>query len=128
MESVSKTILAKLLATENILIEHRKVSTAYFDPKNRIMVLPIWKEMTSELYDLLLGHEVGHALFTPADGWHNHVTDKQKKGFKTYLNVVEDIRIEKHIQNKFPGIKTSFRKGYNTLFEHDFFGIEKNDW
>ena len=128
MESVSKTILAKLLATENILIEHRKVSTAYFDPKNRVMVLPIWKEMTAELYDLLLGHEVGHALYTPADGWHHHVTDKEKKGFKTYLNVVEDIRIEKLVQSKFPGIKTSFRKGYNNLFEQDFFGIERNDW
>jgi hypothetical protein len=121
----SKSLLAKLLATENITVEHKKVSTAYFDTKNRVMVLPMWKFMSSSLYDLLLGHEVGHALNTPPDGWHDQVTDKMKKGFKTFLNVIEDVRIEKLIQNKFPGLKTSFRKGYSELVAMDFFGISK---
>ena len=121
----SKSLLAKLLATENITVEHKKVSTAYFDTKNRVMVLPMWKFMTSSLYDLLLGHEVGHALNTPPEGWHNQVTDKMKKGFKTFLNVVEDVRIEKLIQNKFPGLKVSFRKGYSELSAMDFFGLSK---
>ena len=123
----AKSLLAKLLASENITVEHRKSLTAYFDTKNRIMVLPAWKEMTPDLYDLLLGHETGHALFTPPDGWHDKVTDETKKGFKTYLNVIEDVRIEKRIQEKFPGLKTSFRKGYADLMEKDFFGLEKMD-
>jgi hypothetical protein len=125
MKVQTKSLLAKLLATENILVEHKKISTAYFDTKNRIMVLPIWKEMSSELYDLLLGHEVGHALFTPPEGWHQEVVEPNKKGFKSYLNVVEDSRIEKMIQERFPGLKPSFRKGYSELMQRDFFGIEK---
>ena len=51
-----KSILAKLLASENIHIEHRKVPTAAFDLKNRSLILPIWKEMSADLYDLLIGH------------------------------------------------------------------------
>jgi hypothetical protein len=123
----SKSLLAKLLASENITIEHRKVPTAYFDTKNRVMVLPIWKNMSEWLNDLLLGHEVGHALFTPAEGWHTAVTGNVSKGFKTYLNVVEDVRIEKQIQRKFPGLKTSFIKGYSELMHNDFFGVNSGE-
>ena len=123
----SKSLLAKLLASENITIEHRKVPTAYFDTKNRVMVLPIWKTMSEFLNDLLLGHEVGHALFTPAEGWHDAVTGNVSKGFKTYLNVVEDVRIEKLIQRKFPGLKTSFVKGYSELMHNDFFGVNSGE-
>lgn len=121
----AKSLLAKLLASENITVEHRNTQTAYFDTKNRVMTLPAWKQMTPELYDLLLGHETGHALYTPSQGWHDKVTDKTKKGFKTFLNVVEDVRIEKRIQEKFPGLKVSFRKGYAELMERDFFGVER---
>jgi len=123
----SKSLLAKLLASENITVEHRKTSTAYFDTLNRVMVLPLWGNMSSELYDLLLGHETGHALYTPNEGWHDNLKDKTKKGFKTYLNVIEDVRIEKKIQEKFPGLKSSFRKGYSDLMEKDFFGVNERD-
>ena len=37
----AKSYLAKLLATENISVEHKKVQTAYFDVKSRLLVLPI---------------------------------------------------------------------------------------
>jgi hypothetical protein len=126
MLAQSKSILAKLLATENITVEHKKISTAYFDTKNRVMALPIWKQMSPELYDLLLGHETGHALWTPNEGWHNNLKDKTKKGYKTYLNVIEDVRIERAIQEKFPGLRTSFRKGYSELMDADFFGVESS--
>ena len=52
----TKSNLAKLLATENISVQHKKVDTAYFDVKNRILCLPIWKEeMPDDVYDLLVG-------------------------------------------------------------------------
>ena len=127
MLAQSKSILAKLLATENITVEHRKISTAYFDTKNRVMALPIWKDMSPELYDLLLGHETGHALFTPDEGWHDNLKDKTQKGFKTYLNVIEDVRIEKRVQEKYPGLKISFKKGYSELMAKDFFGVVKHE-
>ena len=56
--------LAKLLATENLLIEHRNVETAQFDVVRRVLTLPVWNISSESVYDLLVSHEVGHALFT----------------------------------------------------------------
>jgi hypothetical protein len=120
----SKSILAKLLASEDILVTHSKsASTAYFDLKNRELVCPTLKEMTGDIYDLFIGHEVSHALNTPPDGWHNAVNNDRE--FKTILNVVEDSRIERMIKVKYPGLKRSFSNAYKKLAEDDFFGINK---
>lgn len=119
----SKNQLAKLLATENLTIEHRKVPTASFDMKNRVLTCPIWKDMSGDLYDLFLGHEVGHALETPLDGWHDSVSNKGKN-YKHFLNVVEDARIEKKIKRRYPGLKRSFVSAYNRLFDENFFGVK----
>jgi len=121
----SKSILAKLLASENLTVEHGKFNTASFDVKNRVLRLPIWKEMSGSLYDLLVLHEVGHALFTPAEGLHD--AKDHGKGFKSFLNVVEDARIERKIKIKFPGGRRSFIKGYSDLMERDFFGVKRED-
>ena len=120
-----KSLLTKLMASENLTVEHQKINTAKFDTKNRILYLPIWQNMEGFMYDHLGGHEVGHALYTPSDGWHDAAVDKTKgKNFKSFLNVVEDARIEKKITRKFPGLKTSFRKGFQELLDRDFFGIK----
>ena len=121
----SKSILAKLLATENVTVEHGNYSTASFDVKNRVLRLPIWKEMSGSLYDLLVLHEVGHALFTPEEGMHDAMG--HGRGFKSFLNVVEDARIERKIKVKYPGGRRSFIEGYSNLMERDFFGIKRND-
>ena len=57
--------LAKLLATENLVVESKKVPTASFDVDSRVLVLPLWDKASNVVYDMLVGHEVGHALFTP---------------------------------------------------------------
>ena len=120
-----KSLLTKLMASENLTVEHQKIHTAKFDPKNRILYLPIWQNMEGFMYDHLGGHEVGHALYTPADGWHDVATDKSKgKNYKSFLNVVEDARIEKKVTRKFPGLKISFKKGFQELLDRDFFGIK----
>lgn len=117
----SKSILAKLLATENLIVEHRPVSTASFDVHNRILILPVFKEMSGDVYDLLVGHEVGHALFTPD-------VDISDVGVPmSYLNVCEDARIEKLMKRKFPGLSKSFYKGYSSLNEQDFFEVKDVD-
>jgi len=123
-----KTALAKLMATENLTVQHQKIQTAKFDPVNRILYLPIWQDMSGFMYDLLAGHEVGHALYTPADGWHDVASDKSKGRFyKNFLNVVEDARIEKKVQRKYPGLRSSFAKAYIELMNRDFFGIKNKD-
>ena len=121
-----KNQLAKLMATENLTIVHKKVPTAYFDMKNRILCCPIFKDdLSKELYDLFMGHEVGHALNTPYEGVHSALT--KNKTLKGYLNVVEDVRIEKDIKNRYAGLRKSFFTAYNELMEMDFFGIKKRD-
>ena len=107
--------LAKLLATENLTIEHRKVSTAYFDVEKRILCLPIWKSASNTVYDLLVGHEVGHALFTPAE----QLNDAPKE----FVNVIEDARIERMMKVKYPGLRNTFFNGYKELWNDGFFGV-----
>ena len=118
----SKSMLAKLLATENIKVEHGNYETAAFDPKKRVLYLPIFKWMDGDVYDLLVLHEVSHALNTPADGWHSSGNEKGS-GYKSFLNVTEDARIEKKIKRKYPGASKSMVLGYRELMKNDFFGI-----
>ena len=40
----TKSVLAKLIATENISVQHNKVKTASFDTKNRVLTLPVFKQ------------------------------------------------------------------------------------
>jgi len=122
----NKSILAKLLAAEDVTLEHRNVPTASFDLKARTLTLPIWEEMSVELYDLFIGHEVGHALFTPMMGWHDNVME-YGPAFKSFLNVIEDARIERKIKSKFPGLVRSFYAGYRELFDKNFFGVADRD-
>ena len=121
-----KSNLAKLLATENVTVQHQNVQTASFNPKTRVLILPIWKKMSPELYDLLLSHEVGHALWTPAEGWHEAVCDKGRN-YKAFLNVIEDARIEKKIKRKYPGLRRSYIKGFAEIMNMNLFGIESFD-
>ena len=111
--------LAKLLATENIIVEHRNSITASFDTKNRILTLPMWKDTTHTLETLLVGHEVGHALYTPDSGWSQMENRK-----KIICNVVEDARIERKMKIKYPGLRRDFYEGYKELFDKDFFKIK----
>lgn len=123
----SKEILAKLMATENISVEHANVSTASFDLKTRKLVIPSWKDISDDLYTLLISHEVGHALYTPFDELQNSLKVENPSDLKTIINIVEDVRIEKLIQNKFPGTIRSFRIGYNELENKNIFGTKDRD-
>ena len=126
MANQSKSILAKLLANENITVQYGNYSTAFFDVEKRVLGLPLWKDMGKSLTDLLIGHEVGHALFTPVDGWHDSTTEIPGCP-RSYVNVVEDIRIEKKIQSKYPGLVRAFKMGYKDLFDKDFFGTSNRE-
>ena len=126
MDFQKQSVLAKLLARENITVQHGNYHTAYFDVENRVLGLPLWKDKGKDVYDLLVGHEVGHALFTPSEGWHDSTIDVEGIP-RSFLNVVEDIRIERMIQAKYPGLVASFKRGYSVLDKDDFFGIEGKD-
>ena len=121
----SKSLLAKLMATENLTVEQKNVQTAAFDVKNRILTVPILdKNISGYLYDLFMGHEVGHALYTPLSGM---VQAYEEKIPMSIMNVLEDSRIERKVKNKYPGIRSSFVKAYRELIEKDFFGTNGAD-
>jgi len=123
----AKDRFARLLATENIDVIHdSKAETASFNTASRVLRLPRWKEMSGQLYDMLVAHEVGHALYTPnctdaiteiAD---RHGVDPMVA--KDYVNVVEDARIERLMKQKFPGLRRDFISAYNDLMNREFFG------
>tara|TARA_B100000073_G_scaffold347751_1_gene363174 strand:- start:9233 stop:11572 length:2340 start_codon:yes stop_codon:yes gene_type:complete len=119
-----KTSLAKLLATEDISVHVKKVPTASFDIKNRELSLPDWKDMSSDTLDMLIGHEVGHALYSPIELLEE---GKERKIPKSFINVIEDVRIEKMIQSRYPGLVRLFKNAYVDLVEKDIFGIKDKD-
>jgi len=116
-----KETLAKLLATENLIVEHRQVGTASFDVDRRVLTLPMWQKASNRVYDLLVGHEVGHALYTPNVDWREGKYTKVPCGF---VNVVEDARIEKLMKRRYAGLCKTFYKGYQELHNEDFFSLE----
>ena len=116
--------LAKLLAEEDIHVVHRKQETAAFDVKNRELSLPIWKEMSKDVQDLMTVHEVGHALWTPLE----MLEKAQKENIEfSFVNVLEDVRIEKSVQSKYLGSVKIFKRGYQELISNNFFGTNGLD-
>ena len=120
MKHEVKSQLAKLLATEDLVVEHRFVETAQFNVNTRVLTLPRWERASNMVYDLLVGHEVGHALFTPDQ-------DSPKGIPHSFVNIVEDARIEKLMKRKYPGLSKTFFKGYSELSDQDFFCLEGED-
>ena len=114
--------LARLLATENLIVEHRNTSTAMFDVDRRVLTLPNWDKASDTVFDMLVGHEVGHALFTPNEDWRDVANCP-----KDFVNVIEDARIEKLMKRKYPGLRKSFAGGYKELNDMDFFSILDED-
>ena len=112
--------LAKLLATEDLIIENKEVRTASFNVDSRVLTLPIWDKADNNVYDLLVAHEVGHALFTPNEDPADDIPHQ-------YVNVTEDARIEKLMKRKFMGLAKTFYRGYQQFHRDDFFELEDED-
>lgn len=135
--ALNKSQLAKLLATENLTVVHNSSArTASFDTEKRVLTLPVWMNMTADVYDLLTGHEVGHALYTDSKelteglkSLHSKLypnddfdTSRSARVLHQVVNVVEDPRIEKLTKRRYPGIKAPFNRGYKILWEQGLFG------
>ena len=43
-----KSQLAKLLATEDLVVEHKKVETAQFNVHTRVLTLPMWEKASTQ--------------------------------------------------------------------------------
>ena len=117
------------MATEDIRVEHQaSAETACFDIKNRCLILPVWKDMSNSMYDMLVAHEVSHALNTPFAEWEEAKKGVKNQGaFMQVANVVEDARIERMIKETYPGIRKDFARAYGELHNSDLFELaDKN--
>jgi hypothetical protein len=119
-----KSQLAKLIATENITIQHNQVKTASFDTVNRVLTLPIFKVKSGDVYDMLIAHECSHALYTPAEGWKKICDDDE---LRSYVNVLEDTRIDKLIQKQYPGVVKNYLNGFDIMEKQNFFSLRGKD-
>ena len=119
----TKGILAKLLATENLVVEHQPVETACFNVENRVLTLPQWEKASEELFMTFwcVMKSVMHSSLPTQTG-------KQKSKInQSYLNVTEDARVEKLMKRKFGGLPKTFFKGYQELSDQDFFDLENEN-
>ena len=120
-----KSIIAKLLSEEDISVVQKKTKTAAFNVETRELILPLWKEeMSKDISDLFICHEIGHALYTSKDLLTKMI---ERKIDKSYVNIIEDARIEKMVQDKYLGTRSCFTKGYKELISKDFFGVNTKD-
>ena len=116
-----KGTLAKLLAQEDLIVEQRQVDTASFDVERRILTLPLWEKAEASVLDMLIAHEVGHALYTP-NKW-----DFLGEIPLSFVNVVEDVRIEKLMKRRYAGLPKTFYNGYRDINAKDFFQLQFAD-
>lgn len=133
--SISTSLFARALATENIFVSFDAAAkTAAFDIESRTLTIPDWK-VSVALRDMIVAHEVAHALFTPAEAFIQSMADARNRklnaqGYKACLNVIEDARIERLIKEKFPGCRRDFYVGYKEILDTDLFqlnGISDSD-
>lgn len=108
----SKRVVANLMARENISVQVVDgAPTASFQPSTRVLTIPNWSTMDVAQIDLLMAHEIGHALFTDASLFESIA--QEKPGLFGYVNVVEDARIERKMKTAFPGLARVFYNGYH---------------
>ena len=122
MKHEIKSTLAKLLATEDLIVEHKNVETAQFNVHNRVLTLPNWDKASEGIFDMLVCHEVGHALYTPDRDWTEGRVLSQ-----SFINIVEDARIEKLMKRRYEGVSKTFFNAYNELSDIDFFEINNKE-
>lgn len=127
----SYSLFAQLLAGERLTVRvDANLKTAAFSPDSRVLMLPSWSGFSNESWLLFIAHEVGHALYTPADSLTTHpewLRLTKAHGLavvKNVINVFEDIRIERLVRNKYRGLSGVFGRGYHSLLSQKFFGFE----
>ena len=100
--------------------------------------MPYYITKDRDIYILMGSHEISHVLHTPLEFLDNHDgtnSNKQptvrgvkfNKVLMNCINIVEDIRIERLIRNKFPGFVAVYERGYTKLF-HTLFNMAEDSW
>ena len=129
----SLSIFARALATENISFAFdASAGTASFDVKNRHLVMPVWN-VSETLQSMLVAHEISHALWTPYERSEVLLKQAGEEGYciqtlQIIANVIEDVRIERLMKEKYPGTRRDFFLGYKEIIDTDLFKFKGKDF
>lgn len=126
------TILGRLMASENIAISFDTGDDigGSFDTKKRVVRLSginLSKYNDAEIEGVLI-HEIGHARYTPDTDWKTGIerlvteTGCTKAYAAHVLNVVEDARIERKMEELYAGVHRAFVSLYRSWV------IDRNGW
>lgn len=101
-----------------------------FNLQTRSLVLPNWEFEDEDFTKMLVAHEVAHAIYTPAKEWmaaiRNISQDSWEQGlFKNIVNIIEDCRIDRLIQERYVGLKYNYYHSSKYLMKADFFGLKQ---
>ncbi len=118
----NKDTLARILARENIHIKHSNKGQLAFNPKTRLLTLPVYEDGLSEdTYDMLIGTSAAQVLYGPST---QELVDnalpkisKNTKQAKKVLNVMESIRTEKLVRGRYPGLSRIFSNAYKEILQ-----------
>lgn len=124
------SVFSRILAKENIIVEiDSSAETAYISLVDRILTLPEW-EGSSDLQRFLMCHETSHALHTPPKEWIDAIEEKElehRKIYKDILNIFEDARIDRLIQQKYVIMSKWYYLGTKEfVIDRDIWGLENN--
>lgn len=115
------------MAEENLsVIYDHKLKTAMIDLVNRVVKLPVLNDLDGEIYEGFVSHEIGHALFTPTS-WYVGFQIKYPKIPNSFLNIVDDIRINSLVKKRYPGCVKVFSRYYSKLYNIGMFGGVDNN-
>jgi hypothetical protein len=130
--NTSLSIFARALATENISFAFDATAeTASFDTKTRHLIMPVWN-VSDTLQTMLVAHEISHALWTPYERSEALFLAAAEEGFDRNLlhricNMIEDVRIERLMKQKYPGTRRDFFLGYKEIADKDMFRFSEMD-
>lgn len=116
-----------LLAEENLTVVRASVSTASINMHTRVITIPNYAVTDKDVFLVMGSHEVSHALNTPRNWAHDEVGKIRNGEMRDCINIVEDIRIEKLIRNKFPGFVGVYQRGYRKLMQTEHFSTDMWD-
>jgi hypothetical protein len=116
-----------LLAEENLTVVRASVPTASINMHTRVITIPNYAVTDKDVFLVLGSHEVSHALNTPREWAHDEVGKIRNGEMRDCINIVEDIRIEKLIRNKFPGFVGVYQRGYRKLMQTENFSTDMWD-
>ena len=131
--NTSLSIFARALASENLSVSFDpEAPTASFDVDRRHLVMPVWN-VSDTLQTMLIAHEISHALWTPKARSMELLAQAEKDGYVIKLlhhiaNVIEDVRIEKLMKEKYPGTRRDFFLGYKEIIDADLFKFSEMDF